>query len=148
MISDEQGKKWLLQKLYDDGWRYCACRYNGELYLTNTMPMVDMKSGYINIYSCNKFEYANCLKSVFPKIKGNEVLNIAKELGFIDWSKVRVDTPILVSQNKVDWKPRYFARYTNGIVETWLCGCTSWSIDSANDTCIWKYAKLVGDDDE
>lgn len=148
MISDEQGKKWLLQKLYDDGWRYCACRYNGELYLTNTMPMVDMESGYINIYSCNKFEYANCLKSVFPKIKGNEVLNIAKELGFIDWSKVKVDTPILVSQNKVDWKPRYFARYTNGIVETWLCGCTSWSIDSANDTCIWKYAKLVGDDDE
>ena len=148
MISDEQGKKWLLQKLYDDGWRYCACRYNGELYLTNTMPMVDMESGYINIYSCNKFEYANCLKSVFPKIKGNEVLNIAKELGFIDWSKVKVDTPILVSQNKVDWKPRYFARYTNGIVETWLCGCTSCSIDSANDTCIWKYAKLVGDDDE
>lgn len=148
MISDEQGKKWLLQKLYDDGWRYCACRYNGELYLTNTMPMVDMESGYINIYSCNKFEYANCLKSVFPKIKGNEVLNIAKELGFIDWSKVKVDTPILVSQNKVDWKPRYFARYTNGIVETWLCGCTSWSIDSANDTCIWKYAKLVGDSDE
>nr|DAR28540.1 MAG TPA: hypothetical protein [Caudoviricetes sp.] len=148
MTSDELGKKWLLQKLYDDGWRYCACRYNGELYLTNTMPMVDMESGYINIYSCNKFEYANCLKSVFPKIKGNEVLNIAKELGFIDWSKVKVDTPILVSQNKVDWKPRYFARYTNGIVETWLCGCTSWSIDSANDTCIWKYAKLVGDSDE
>nr|DAT09437.1 MAG TPA: hypothetical protein [Caudoviricetes sp.] len=148
MTSDELGKKWLLQKLYDDGWRYCACRYNGELYLTNTMPMVDMESGYINIYSCNKFEYANCLKSVFPKIKGNEVLNIAKELGFIDWSKVKVDTPILVSQNKVDWKPRYFARYTNGIVETWLCGCTSWSIDSANDTCSWKYAKLVGDTDE
>lgn len=148
MTSDELGKKWLLQKLYDDGWRYCACRYNGELYLTNTIPMVDMESGYINIYSCNKFEYANCLKSVFPKIKGNEVLNIAKELGFIDWSKVKVDTPILVSQNKVDWKPRYFARYTNGIVETWLCGCTSWSIDSANDTCIWKYAKLVGDTHE
>nr|DAQ75444.1 MAG TPA: hypothetical protein [Caudoviricetes sp.] len=148
MITDKQGREWLLQKLYDDGWRYCACRYNGELYLTNTMPMVDMESGYINIYSCNKFEYANCLKSVFPKIKGNEVLNIAKELGFIDWSKVKVDTPILVSQNKVDWKPRYFARYTNGIVETWLCGCTSWSIDSANDTCIWKYAKLVGDSDE
>lgn len=95
-----------------------------------------------------EFEYANCLKSVFPKIKGNEVLNIARELGFIDWSKVKVDTPILVSQNKVDWKPRYFARYTRGVVETWLCGCTSWSIDSANDTCIWKYAKLVGDDDE
>ena len=148
MTSDELGKKWLLQKLYDDGWRYCACRYNGELYLTNTMPMVDMESGYINIYSCNKFEYANCLKSVFPKIKGNEVLNIAKELGFIDWSKVKVDTPILVSQNKVDWKPRYFARYTNGIVETWLCGCTSWSIDSADDTCIWKYAKLAGDTHE
>lgn len=84
MITDKQGREWLLQKLYDDGWRYCACRYNGELYLTNTMPMVDMESGYINIYSCNKFGYANCLKSIFPKIKRNEVLNIARELGFID----------------------------------------------------------------
>lgn len=148
MISDEQGKKWLLQKLYDDGWRYCACRYNGELYLTNGMPMVDMESGYINIYSCNKFEYANCLKSIFPKMKGNEVLNIARELGFIDWSEVPVDTPVLVSQDKVFWKPRYFARYTNGVVKTWLCGCTSWSVDSADDTCIWKYAKLAGDTDE
>lgn len=148
MISDEQGKKWLLQKLYDDGWRYCACRYNGELYLTNGMPMVDMESGYINIYSCNKFEYANCLKSIFLKMKGNEVLNIVRELGFIDWSEVPVDTPVLVSQDKVVWKPRYFARYTNGVVKTWLCGCTSWSVDSADDTCIWKYAKLAGDTDE
>ena len=42
MITDKQGQEWVLQKFYDDGWRYCTCRYNGELYLTNTMPMVDM----------------------------------------------------------------------------------------------------------
>lgn len=143
MISDEQGKKWLLQKLYDDGWRYCACRYNGELYLTNGMPMVDMESGYINIYSCNKFEYANCLKSIFPKMKGNEVLNIARELGFIDWSEVPVDTPVLISNDKKIWFKRYFARYEDGKVYCWLNGKTSWTAECEFSTGHWNYAKLA-----
>ena len=144
MISDEQGKKWLLQKLYDDGWRYCACRYNGELYLTNEIPMVDMESGYINIYSCNKFEYANCLKSVFPKIKGNEVLDIAEELGIVDWSKVPVDTPIYVREHENNtWEKRHFAFFKNGRVYAWLSGTTSWTNNDPNATFIWKYAKLA-----
>ncbi len=149
MISDEQWKKWLLQKLYDDGWRYCACRYNGELYLTNGMPMVDMESGYINIYSCNKFKYANCLKSVFPKIKENEVLDIAEELGIIDWSKVPVDTPVLVrSCKESEWKKRYFAFYKAGKVHTWDSGATSWSKEKIENTSWWNYVKLAGDTDE
>ena len=146
MISDEQGKKWLLQKLYDDGWRYCACRYNGELYLTNGMPMVDMESGYINIYSCNKFKYADCLKSVFPKMKGNEVLNIARELGIIDWFKVSINTPILVRDLEWDaWKIAHFARCRRGHIFVWEKGKTSYT---TKRTEMFRYAKLVGDTDE
>ena len=26
-MNNEQGKKWLLQKLYDDGWRYLVEEY-------------------------------------------------------------------------------------------------------------------------
>lgn len=149
MISDKQGKKWLLQKLYDDGWRYCICRYNGELYLTNTMPMMDMESGYINIYSCNKFIYANCLKSIFPKMKGNEVLKIATELGVVDWSKVPVDTPILVKNHDGgSWEKRYFAFFKDENVYAWMCGTTSWTADIVDGATDWKYAKLVGDSNE
>lgn len=149
MITDKQGREWLLQKLYDDGWRYCACRYNGELYLTNTMPMVDMESGYINIYSCNKFEYANCLKSIFSKTKRNEVLNIARELGIVDWSKVPVDTPIWVRDlDGGNWKKRYFALFEDGIVYAWESGATSWSVENKGRVVPWKYAKLAGDTDE
>ena len=34
MITDEQGIEWLLQKLYDDGWRYYAKNIGGVAYLT------------------------------------------------------------------------------------------------------------------
>ena len=144
MISDKQGKKWLLQKLYDDGWRYCICRYNGELYLTNTMPMMDMESGYINIYSCNKFIYANCLKSIFPKMKGNEVLKIATELGVVDWSKVPVDTPVIVWDKCPEISQRrYFAKFKHGQIFTWNEGATSWSAFSKDACTPWLNGKLA-----
>lgn len=59
----------------------------------------------------------------------------------VDWSKVKVDTPILVSNRKKDgeWYKRYFAKYENGKVYTFSDGCTSWT---ANMTCSWSCAKL------
>lgn len=59
----------------------------------------------------------------------------------IDWSKVEVDTPILVSDNKAYWGKRYFAKYEDGYVWAWDDGKTSWTADGY-DSC-WKYAKLA-----
>ena len=59
----------------------------------------------------------------------------------IDWSKVEVDTPILVrySENMV-WMKRHFAKYKNGKVYAWVDGGTSWTtVDYDN----WKFAKLA-----
>ena len=59
----------------------------------------------------------------------------------VDWSKVEVDTPLLV-RNYIngEWSKRYFAKYEDGNVYTWINGRTSW-----NETSIyaWKYAKLA-----
>ena len=59
----------------------------------------------------------------------------------VDWSKVKVDTPLLV-RNYIngEWSKRYFAKYEDGKVYTWINGRTSW-----NETGIyaWKYAKLA-----
>lgn len=59
----------------------------------------------------------------------------------IDWSKIAVDTPILVRNNvSWDWVKRYFAKYENGTVYAWAGGGTSWS--SGGNTTAWKLAKL------
>lgn len=62
----------------------------------------------------------------------------------IDWSKVKVDTPILVRDSeKAAWERRYFARFEDGEVSAWNGGLTSWTADDEKNVCFWKYAKLA-----
>lgn len=57
----------------------------------------------------------------------------------VDWSEVEVGTPILVKHDECDkWSYRYFAKYENGVVYAWHCGCTGWAKDC---TVGWEYAK-------
>lgn len=65
----------------------------------------------------------------------------------VDWSKVEVDTPILVSEDAKGWNKRYFAKFTNGIVYAWMGGATSWTADNEYDVNPWKYAKLAESED-
>lgn len=59
----------------------------------------------------------------------------------VDWSKVAVDTPILVNtSNGHKWIKRYFAKYENGSVFAWNNGATSWS--SEGHATAWGLAKL------
>ena len=64
----------------------------------------------------------------------------------VDWSKVEVDTPILVRDGEdtesatVVWLKRYFAEYKDGLVYAWTNGRTSWNEDEMYG---WQYAKLA-----
>lgn len=58
----------------------------------------------------------------------------------VDWSKVAVDTPILVSNDNVHWYRKHFAKYRNGEIHAWNSGQTSYTTDVA---WTWKYAKLA-----
>ena len=63
-----------------------------------------------------------------------------------DWSKVKVDTPILVRADEEEaWDRRYFAKYENGHVYAWVGGCTSWTEENAS---AWKYAELLENEGE
>lgn len=64
----------------------------------------------------------------------------------IDWSKVPVDTKILVSDDGESWQKRYFASYNGKCVFVFQNGCTSWS--GGMITNIWKYAKLAEEGDQ
>ena len=60
----------------------------------------------------------------------------------VDWSKVSVDTPILVRDSEFDsWSQRHFAKYDNGTVYAWSDGRTSWTAYGKLDA--YKYAKLA-----
>lgn len=65
----------------------------------------------------------------------------------VDWSKVEVDTPILVRQTKDgEWLRRYFAKFADGKVYAWFYGKTSWTSD--NEPKEWEYAKLAESEEE
>lgn len=65
----------------------------------------------------------------------------------IDWSKVPVDTKVLVRNlPEQQWEQRYFAKYEDGEVYAFMNGATSWSISAWSDIISWKEAKLVEDE--
>ena len=74
----------------------------------------------------------------------DQVIDVGEYLGVVDWSKVAVDTPVLVRDFEgAKWEKRYFAFFKNGRVNTWLGGTTSWSSESITGTISWRHAKVV-----
>ena len=96
------------------------------------------------LHDMNEWE-KNCIKDV------KDAIREARETGMaeVDWSQVAVDTPILVkdSESEAAWKNRYFAKYVNGVVYTWMMGRTSWSADNDDDVFAWNIAKLAEEGD-
>ena len=144
MITDEQGREWLLQKLYDDGWRYIVADKYDNMYLTNEKPSMFDDVDEVRISSCKKYIGITGVMAALPKLSANEVFDLVEELGIVDWSKVEVDTPVFVRDSENDvWKCRYFAKYEYKKVYTWVDGRTSWSNKIADVPVCWKYAQLA-----
>ena len=65
----------------------------------------------------------------------------------VDWSKVEVDTPVLVRDGENnEWQRSYFAKYEDGFVYTWIAGATSWTAvgyEKGGNVYRWNYAKLA-----
>lgn len=69
-----------------------------------------------------------------------------KEEPEVDWSKVEVDTPILVRNGEdYDWIKRYFAGYMWGKVCAFDNGSTS---ENFKVITPWNYVKLAEQEDE
>ena len=60
----------------------------------------------------------------------------------VDWSKVPVDTKILVSYCGKKWSRRHFAKYEDETVYVWKNGTTSFSAESKDYKAEWNYDKL------
>lgn len=66
----------------------------------------------------------------------------------IDWNKIPVDTPVLISVDNKNWFNRYFAGVNEKGQPTVFCyGATQWS-NGYEEPCHFKYIKLAEVDNE
>ena len=115
--------------------------YNGDRFCNDFVKNRIIKDNDCEEKDCNK-----CLLLQFLWLM--EEYKEAEEQE-VDWSKVKVDTPILVKDYKSEqWERRYFAKYENGIVYAWSNGCTSWTTYERNDITRWNIAKLAEEGNE
>ena len=100
--------------------------------------------------NCRKcvFEFKDCNNDNFEK---TDIVNEWLEKEYVesfDWSKVHIDTPIIVSNDEKWWHNRHFAKYENGNVYAFDVGKTSWSVVNFDDCAPWQYAKIAESEGE
>lgn len=114
--------------------------------------LTDILSGVIAVVDGEPIlcKNANCRECLFTKNCGKnehkqeiiDWLNAEYQEPSVDWSKVPIDTPVLVSSDGEIWYRRHFAGMRDGKPETYDLGATSWSADFQH-TCTWKKVKLA-----
>lgn len=129
-MNDKQFTDELFRRMYDLGYRKAEIE-SGTVFFYKNCGRISQWSNRVDIRS-------TCFT------EENQQIDIAEYLGIVEWSKVPVDTPILVKQYEQDeWEKRHFAYFKDERVYAWLCGATSWSADYEGDTTDWNLAKLA-----
>lgn len=124
-MNDKEGRKWLLQKLYESNYRYIFRADNHKLYVTISKP-VSVDGVYYKQADCGlTMRLMSAICPLFGDVRS--FISISEELGIVDWSKVAVDTPIIVKEICSIELRRYFKEYKDGKVYYFGDGRTSWS---------------------
>ena len=100
------------------------------------------------IVGCKKLKCSDCAFTTNGKGYCNDAIEKWANSEYVeppvDWSKVAVDTPILVRDSEGGrWLRRYFAKYEDNTVYAWKLGRTSWSTLRSDGINAWKMAKLA-----
>ena len=126
-MNDKQFTDELFRRMYVLGYRKAEIE-NGTIFFYKDRECISQWSDRVDVRS-------TCFT------EKDQLIDIAEYLGIVDWSKVKVDTPILVRNDETVWVRSYFAEYKSGKVITYFNGATSWSSDGRMVS--WDYAKLA-----
>lgn len=129
-MNDKQFTDELFKRMYDMGYRKAEIEDDTLFFFVNERDYECLFSPRVPVKS-------TCFK------EKDQLINIGEYLGIVDWSKVAVDTPILVRLDGETWLCRYFAAFKNGIIYTWSSGATSWSVRKREYQDAWSFAKLA-----
>ena len=129
-MNDKQFTDELFRRMYDLGCRKAEIE-NGTVFFYKNCGRISQWSDRVDIRS-------TCFT------EENQQIDIGEYIGIVDWSKVEVDTPILVKDDCDDkWEKAYFAKYEDEMIYAWDNGITSFSARNKEDTFIWDRAKLA-----
>lgn len=131
-MNDKQFTDELFRRMYDLGFNKAEIKDDVLFFFKNERDLLCPFSPRVMV-ACTCFE------------EKDQLIDVAEYLGVVDWSKVKVDTPIFVRDyEENNWSKRYFAKVVNGTVYAWDNGVTSWSAND-NKYCFtsWRYAKLA-----
>ena len=126
-------------------WEICKKENEGSKYKDSEGTIWEV----VSIPSVQHGAYYD-LKTHEELISGYYMSHIA-ELDFeevIDWSKVPVDTKILVSNFGTKQYKAYFAKYEDGKIYAWDSGRTSFTAGFENNMACWDYVKLYKEGEE
>lgn len=129
-MTNEQGAKWLLQEMYDEGYRDIKI-FGVYAYFVN--PIFIENGGHFKV----REHTPRIPCKVLGLGTGKKEYSIASLLGIVEWEKVPVDTPV-IAKTLLKTKKLYFAKYENGLVYCFTNGQTSWSRE---DNYYWCYPK-------
>ncbi|MCB6515005.1 hypothetical protein LI139_05010 [Veillonella atypica] len=128
-MNDKEFTDALFKRMYDLGYRKAEVVKEGVFFYKEDTLMSTWTPRIPVSCTCFEDKY--------------QCIDIGEYLGIIDWDKVDVDTPILVSLDGELWLCRYFADFKDGIVYTWSNGTTSWSVRKREYKDAWSFAKLA-----
>lgn len=118
-MTNEQGAKWLLQEMYDEGYRDIKI-FGVYAYFVN--PIFIENGGHFKV----REHTPRIPCKVLGLGAGKKEYSIASLLGIVEWEKVPVDTPVIAKTAFAKAK-LYFAKYENGRIYCFRGGKTSWS---------------------
>lgn len=129
-MNNKQFTDELFKRMYDLGYRKAEIE-NGTVFFYKNRECISQWSNRVDIRS-------TCFT------EENQQIDIGEYLGIVDWSKVAVDTPILVRKFKDGkWIKRHFAYFEDDKVYAFDGGGTSWTSERHGDTTSWLYARLA-----
>lgn len=107
---------------------------------------INVKNG--ELIDCNSKYIEDCDKCLFNGECGVEekIRNwLNAEYQKVDWSKVPIDTQVIVSDDNEIWCKRHFAYYRDKRIWVFNNGLTSWTVNDLSEVSGWKYGKLLED---
>lgn len=140
----------ILEYLYEKGYEYIINDGFGEVYAVDAV-----ESEYSNyIEGSKRVKYLGFCE-LFEDVTCSDPLNIACEIGAIDWSTVPDNTPVLVRYHEYEsWRHRHFYKYDAKDDFPFQCYREGFSKHTIKDfkggdkIINWKFCKLAEVDDE
>lgn len=120
----------------NDKWKYTAMDESGHWHLYVDKPTLDSRSWnthgdytrvLLGVFAPGSFPYCDWKDSLHQIIEGELV------------KPLKVDDKVMVRDNCIVWRPRYFSHFSGKHIQCFADGRTSWS---AKDTTLWDEWRL------